>query len=99
MPKLPASDWAFDVTNSLHNYPGLQHLRVRARSDLLIIESGPDAAPFAHARLRRLTATLWTLEMPTRSGRWEPTPFRDTIDNVVTVLAEQFGWTLEPIHG
>lgn len=63
------------------------------------LESGPVGDPFAHARLRRLSATLWTLEMPTRSGRWDPTGIRDTVDNVVAALAEQFGWTLEPIRG
>lgn len=99
MPSFPAQDWASGVRQQLHNYPGLQHLRVRHRGDTLILESGPENDAFAHARLRRLSATLWTIEMPSRSGRWDPTGLRGTVDNVVVALTEQFGWTLEPIHG
>ena len=62
-----------------------------------LVACGP-ARPTA-AILTRLSATLWTLEMPSRSRRWDPTGIRDTVDNVVVTLAEQFGWTLEPIHG
>ena len=99
MPSLSAKDWASGFTERLHAYPGLQHLRVRVRADTLILESGPVDDAFAHARMRRLSATLWTLEMPSRSGRWDPTGIRDTVDKVVVTLAEQIGWTLEPSHG
>ncbi|MBM4345410.1 MAG: hypothetical protein FJ100_18720, partial [Deltaproteobacteria bacterium] len=43
--------------------PKTGHLRVRARGDLLTIESGDKADPTRHARLRRDTATQWTLEI------------------------------------
>jgi len=98
MPSFPAKDWASSVRQQLHSYPGLQHLRVRARGETLFLESGPDDDPFVHARLRRLSATLWTLEMPSRNGRWETTGVRATVDNVIVVLTEQFSWTLEEVH-
>ncbi len=96
MPKLPTSFFVGDVQRQLHQYDGLGHLRVRARGDLLTIESGPEQDPTPHARLRQDTVHLWRLEMATHSGRWEPTPFRDTATNLVATLVEQFGWTLAP---
>jgi hypothetical protein len=42
-----------------------------ARGDALTIESDPPDDPVRHARLRRQTASLWTLDMVVRGGRWE----------------------------
>jgi len=58
--------------------------------------SGPAKDPLRHARLRRETVNLWALEMAGRGGRWQPTPFRDTKDQLVLALVEQFGWVLTP---
>ena len=32
--------------------------------------------------------------MPARGGRWDPTPYRDLIDKLVTALIDEFPWTL-----
>lgn len=76
--------------------PGLSHLRVRRRGDLLILESGSPEAPRRHARLRRVTVHLWRLEMPTSTNRWELTPFRDQLKALLEMLIEYFPWTLAP---
>jgi hypothetical protein len=76
--------------------PGLSHLRVRRRGDLLTLESGPAEAPHRHARLRRVTVHLWRLEMPTSSNRWDLTPFRDQLKVLLEMLVYQFPWTLAP---
>lgn len=74
---------------------GFKHLRVRHRGDTLTIESGPKGnEAFPHARLRRETAHLWRLEMPTSTGRWETTPVRDETDNVIAILVSVFPWAL-----
>jgi len=96
MPTPPTKLLAPGVERQLHEYEGLGHLRVRARGEVLTIESGPAEDPTQHARLRRLTVSLWTLEMAARGGRWEPTPFRATKELLVTALVEQFGWVLTP---
>lgn len=75
--------------------PGLGHLRVRRRGDLLTLESGPSEAPRRHARLRRVTVHLWRLEMPA-SNRWELTPFQDQLKALLQMLTEYFPWTLAP---
>jgi len=32
--------------------------------------------------------------MPTANGKWETTPFRDLIDELVELLTGQLSWTL-----
>jgi len=63
----------------------------------LIVESGPTADPIRHFRLRRDTVHLWRLDMATHTGRWEPTPFRGQLAELVDMVIESFPWTLAPI--
>jgi hypothetical protein len=87
---------ASELTRLLHDR-GQNHLRVRKRGAVLTIESGPDDAPWRHARLRRDTVHLWTLEMATRGATWERTPFRAQMGELVEVLTDMFPWTIEPM--
>lgn len=96
MAKQKAEQMHADGVLELLRRRGLDHLRVRKRGDLLTIESGPTEAPFRHARLRRVTVNYWTLEMPSHSS-WQKTPFRGTDDEIVELLIDNFGWTLQPI--
>lgn len=98
MPKFSAEpEDALSVADALRER-GFGHLRARRRADLVTIESGPDADPHAHARLRRVAVHLWRLEMTTHSGRWEVTPFRGRLDELLRTLAESFPWTLHPLE-
>jgi len=78
----------------LRRFPELAHLRVRRRAAVLTIESGTSERPVAHARIRRQAAKIWQLEMATHTGRWQPTPFCGSRDELVEVLVGNFGWTL-----
>jgi hypothetical protein len=53
------------VLSYFAKFDGLEHLRARERAELVIIESGPADDPIPHARLRRLAAQFWALEMST----------------------------------
>jgi hypothetical protein len=75
---------------------GLRHLRARKRGELVIIESGPEDDPLLHARLRRDTVHLWTLEIATHTGRWERTGFRDLRDKLLDLLVTTFPWIVAP---
>ena len=98
MPKLKAeSHHASELEGLLAQYPDLIHLRVRRRADLLTLESGPEADPFRHARLRKVGVHIWTLEMASRS-RWEPTGMRGLLKELVPLLVEVFGWVLTPFE-
>lgn len=76
----------------------LQHLRVRRRADLVVVESGSQQEPIAHARFRRLTVHLWRLEMATHTSQWQPTPLRDQLERLVEMLIQDFAWTLARIE-
>lgn len=82
------------VRTYLAKLDGLEHLRVRERAELLIIESGPTDRPIAHARARRLATNLWQLEMATHMNRWQPTPFHAPLSELLELLVESFPWTL-----
>ena len=98
MPKLAAEDLDLERAREFFaRHADLKHIRVRKRGELLVIESGPDEDPVAHARLRRTTKQYWMLEMGTHSGKWERTPFRATRDELLDMLVTQFGWSLADI--
>ena len=75
---------------------GETHLRARKRGSAVVIESGPAAKPVRHFRLRRDTVHLWRLDMATHTGRWQPTPFRTLLDELVAMVVDSFPWTLTP---
>lgn len=98
MPKtFSAEPWDAETVEGLLHARNLTHLAVRQRGAVLTIESGPSDDRFPHARLRRVSVHLWQLEMPTHSGRWEPTPFRASCDEIVELLLTDFAWTLTDI--
>ncbi len=99
MPRRPHADpWHADGLRDRLHARGFDHLRVRKRGSVLTIESGPADDPWRHARLNRDTVHLWTLMMGVRGRRWETTPFRGTLDELVDLLAENFPWTLAPVE-
>jgi hypothetical protein len=79
----------------LRDHPECKHLRVRARGDLVVLESGPADDPVPHLRFRRATVQWWYLEMPTHTGQWERTPYRGSMGELFHIVQQQFGWTLE----
>jgi hypothetical protein len=91
-------DHADIVGEILASYEGLDHLRVRRRGDLVVIESGPNQDPISHARFRRVTVHLWRLEMATHTGQWQSTPLRDHLERLVEAVVRDFPWTLARIE-
>lgn len=87
---------ATHVEDLLHRR-GAAHLRARKYGSAVLVESGPTSDPVKHLRLRRETGQLWRLDIASHTGRWEPTPFRGVLDDLVTTVADDFPWTLTPI--
>ena len=98
MPRFSADTYQAKQLEKLLHDRGATHLWVRKRGALLTILSGPKEDPWPHARLRRETVHLWRLEMAVRGGRWERTPFRATMAELVDALADQFPWTIAPVE-
>lgn len=96
MPKQKVTEDDVHVVEALlHDRDDLRHVRVRRRSDLLTLESGPADDPQPNARFRRVAVHLWTLELPTHTRRWEKTPYRDQLRILFAMLVDEFGWLLE----
>jgi hypothetical protein len=98
MPKFLAEEGHVDqVAQAFAEYDGLEHLRVRRRADLVVVESGQADDPIPHARFRRVTAHIWVLEMATHTARWQPSGVRGPLGHLVETLINDFGWTLSRI--
>ena len=87
---------ASHVENLLHQR-GAAHLRARKYGSAVLVESGPVNDPLKHFRLRRETVHLWWLDMADHRGRWERTPFRANLDDLVQTVVDDFPWTIMPI--
>jgi hypothetical protein len=92
----PPSDIGASVRAYFDQFDGLEHLRVRERADLLVLESGPIDDPIPHARLRRLGREMWRLEMATHTGRWQVTPDHGPLRLLLQRLTQTYGWILAP---
>jgi hypothetical protein len=73
----------------------LKHLRCRARTGAIVVESGSQKAPAAHIRLKQLTAGTWAVDEFHHSGRWSPLPIQGDIDAALTAVLADFPWVLE----
>jgi len=96
MPKPQATVHDAEAVHKYFADRGRKHLRARKYGALVIIESGPLDDPIAHARLRRDTVHLWTLEIATHTGRWEKTDFRGLLDQLLDLLPNTLPWTIAP---
>lgn len=94
-PEAMAVEWLLD---HFAEHSHLNHLRARRRGKVVTVESGPTDDVVPHARFRRDTVHLWILEMPIRGGKWDRTPFRAQIEELMDIVETQFPWTLTPIH-
>jgi hypothetical protein len=97
MPKHIADQLQAASLHGLLEAKHLDHLRVRRNGGLLVLESGADDSPVAHARFRRLGAHIWRLEMPTHTNTSQVTPLRGQMRDLLDCLVDQFPWTLDPV--
>lgn len=95
-PEAMAVEWLLDHFTANER---LAHLRARRRGRVVTIESGPARDAVRHARFRRDTQWLWLLELPAKGGRWDRTPYRDQLENLMALIETEFPWTLAPIAG
>jgi len=87
-------DDADDVREALERHDQLSHLRVRRRANALILESGPSDDPIRHARLRRMTASIWELDAASHKGQWEWTGQRALLLKLVDTLLDEYPWLI-----
>jgi hypothetical protein len=95
MPKYNAEEHHPQIVERLLHARGFNHLRARKYGAAVIVESGPKADAIKHIRLTRQTAQVWTVDMADHRGRWESTPFRASLDELIAAVADTFPWTLQ----
>jgi len=84
------------IEDFLAERPGLSHIKVRARGNLITLESvDEEGIVYPHARFKRKGEAVhkWMLEMPTKNS-WEVTFIEGTLTELMEILVEKFPWTL-----
>jgi len=93
MPRHAESYHPGQVEDLLHGL-GFEHLRAKKRGAAVIVESGTTDDAIKHIRVRRDTVHLWLVDIADHRGRWQRTPFRGLLDDVLTLVAETFPWVV-----
>lgn len=73
---------------------GFYHLKVLARGNHLVIYSEYGEDKINRARLTHLGGNIYVLGMADHRGKWEPTPFTGSIQDLVEMLMTQFSFAL-----
>lgn len=84
-----------ELESILRRYPDLAHLCVKKRGQSMTLCSENAQGAQEHARFTFLGAGTWGLSLPHHTGRWEKTPFTGSMEELVDVLVENFGFYLE----
>jgi hypothetical protein len=99
MPKYQADDSHAKTVERLLHARDLPHLRARKYGATIIVESGPTDDVYKHLRFTRDGIHVSQLHIANHRGRWEFTPFRGQLDELVTLVADTLPWTLQSVHG
>lgn len=77
---------------------GLHHLKVVGRGVHLVVYSETDGHKFNRIRFTRLAASdRYQLGFATHTERWEETPFEGTLSELLTMVLEQFPFTIQEL--
>ena len=97
MHKPKASDFDLDrLQDMLERQDGLGHLTVRKYGAHLILESEGQDGSRKHARFTAVSRQYWTIGFPDHRGRWEKTPYRGTLREMLDLTMTAFPWMLVP---
>jgi hypothetical protein len=92
MPDLIKELIAEEIKTKLHN-KGLKHLDVRARGEHIVVFSEYEGKKENRCRFTEYRGK-YLLGMADHNNKWEATPFEGTINELLELVVEQFGWVL-----
>lgn len=72
----------------------LKHLNVAVRGKNIVIYSESDGNKENRCRFTSLSGATYELGMADHRGKWEPTPFEGTVDELLKMVMTQFEWVL-----
>lgn len=85
-----------ELTRLLAARPELKHVCVRKYGQSLILYQPDEHAPDNLVRFTRRASTRWSLSFALHTGRWEATPFEDSLSALFHMVCEQFSFYLAP---
>ena len=89
------SDFA-ELSRLLAARPELAHVSIRKYGQSLILCQQDEHATDNLIRFTRQSATRWSLSFAQHTGRWEATPFEDSLPTLFHMVCEQFSFYLAP---
>lgn len=90
-----ANRFAKEEIGRLLGEHGLDHLHVRSHGrHLVVCSEEPDGERTPHIRFTRIGYDLYELGVAHPQGRWAPTPFTGTIEELFTQARNELGWLL-----
>ena len=75
-------------------HPELAHLQIRKHGQSLILFSQDEYGPDNHVRFTRRDRSIWSLSFALHTGRWDSTPFEDSMPALFAMVLEQFPFYL-----
>ena len=72
----------------------LKHLRATRRAATVTLLASDESDPWPRARFRLVTKQRWALDVADAAGRWEGTPFQASLEELLALVADTFGWVL-----
>ena len=72
----------------------LKHLHVTARGKNIVIYSEFAGNKENRCRFTNLSGATYELGMADHNGKWEPTPFEGTVDELLEMVMTEFEWVL-----
>jgi hypothetical protein len=81
------------IENTLHD-KGYNYLKTRVYRNTIVIYSEYDRIKENRFRLIHDTDKSYVLSMATHTGKWELTAFEGTIEELLTIVINDFNWIL-----
>ena len=72
----------------------LGHLKVTIRGSNIVVYSEHEKHKENRCRFTPVQADSYIMNMSNHKGKWEPTPFEDSLEELMQMIIEQFPWVL-----
>ncbi len=93
MPDIILQGISAGVEIKLHS-AGLNHLKTGVRGKNIVVYSEYNGSRENRCRFTFVSGQKYILGMADHNGKWETTPFEGTVDELLDMVMNQFGWTL-----
>lgn len=72
----------------------LKHLDAAVRGKNIVIYSEFEGKKENRCRFTQVSTRTYELGMADHNGKWEPTPFEGTVDELLEMVLKEFEWVL-----